>query len=198
MKLDDFEMAVIDLAHDGVRLTVPNVVARLKVPPTKAEAWLDELGAKGRLEVEVDGDGIVYYRVRGLTTKAARGDRGGLVPYGERAVRQAAEGALRDRFGQSTLPKDQRKNLLVAFLAALLLPGLGLFYAAPWVAAILGTLAAMVLLWLAKLPLIGGIIAAATALTSGVAGLLYAVEYNKSGKRTHILDKGPKRLTKGS
>jgi hypothetical protein len=197
MKLDDFEMAVIDLAHDGVRITVPNVVARLKVPPTKAEAWLDELGAKGRLEVEVDGDGIVYYRVRGLTTRA-RADRAGLVPYGERAVRQAAEGALRERFGQSSLPKDKRKNLLVAFLAALILPGLGLFYAAPWIAAIVATLGAIVLLWLAKIPLIGGIIAAATALTSGVAGLLYAVEYNKTGKRTHIFDKGPKRLTKGS
>lgn len=198
MKLDDFEMAVIDLAHEGVRLTVPNVVARLKIAPTKTEAWLDELAAKGRLEVEVDGEGIVYYRVRGLTARARRDPAAALVPYGERAVRRAAAGALNERFG-STLPKEQRKSLLAAFLLALVFPGIGLFYAAPWVAALVGTLAAAVALGLlAKIWFIGGIIAAATAITSGVAGLLYAVEYNKRGQRTHILGKGTKQLTRGS
>ena len=58
--------------------------------------------------------------------------------------------------------------------------------------------AAVALGLLAKIWFIGSIIAAATAITSGVAGLLYAVEYNKTGKRSHILDKGSKRLSRGS
>jgi hypothetical protein len=50
-------------------------------------------------------------------------------------------------------------------------------------------LAAVVLLVLAKLPLVGGLIGAATAIASAVAGLLYTAEYNKRGKRSPVFEK---------
>jgi hypothetical protein len=190
MKLEDFEMAVIELAHTGVRITVANVVVRLKLPPTQVEAWLDELATKGRLDVEVDDrEGFVFYRVRGLSTASRNEASRALAPYGERAMREAAASVLDDRFRSSALPPEKRKRLLFGFLLGLFLPGLGLLYAAPWATAIVATLAAVVLLVLAKLPLVGGLIGAATAIASAVAGLLYTAEYNKRGKRSPVFEK---------
>ena len=74
MKFERFELAVIDLASRGVRLTVPNVAACLRLEPQKAEQWLDRMAYEGRLDVEVDeSEGYVFYRVRGLGCAGAVG-----------------------------------------------------------------------------------------------------------------------------
>ena len=47
MTFDSFELAVIDLASRGVRLTVANVASHLHVAPAKAEEWLDQMAREG-------------------------------------------------------------------------------------------------------------------------------------------------------
>jgi hypothetical protein len=81
----------------------------------------------------------------------------------------------------------KRKNVLVAFLLGLLLPGVGLLYAAPWLVAGLGTVATLLLYkLLGWIPLIGTVVMAVLALVSGALGALYARAYNRAGKRVDI------------
>jgi hypothetical protein len=194
MKLDDFEVAVIDLAHEGVRLTIPNVVARLKVKPDEAERWLDAMCKKNRLDVDIDEDeAVLVYRVRGLTVKkaqpraesAARIEKA-LAPIGRQVVDAALE--KRGLGGSSPLPENEKKSILLGFGLGLILPGLGLFYAAPWLVAAGATLVAIVVMKLASIiPLIGWALGGTFALGSGVAGGLYAARYNREGKRAPLL-----------
>ena len=205
MKLKDFEMAIIELAHEGVRLTIPNVVARLKVKPDQAEKWLDDLAREDKLEVEIDEDeAIIYYRVRGLTVTAEKGGVGSdLAALGNQAVAAASLGVALgglNREKASPLPKDQRKSLLAGLLLGLLLPGLGLFYAAPWLVAVLGTVG-ILLVWklLGWIPLIGSLVIGTYALGSALLGGLYTAEFNRTGKRAKLMNKtrGKRRLPPG-
>jgi hypothetical protein len=205
MKLKDFEMAIIELAHQGVRLTIPNVVASLKVKPDKAEEWLDDLARQDKLEVEIDEEeGIIYYRVRGLTVTADQGGVGSeLAAIGDRAMAAASLGAALgglNREPASPLPKDKRKSLLAGILLGLFLPGLGLFYAAPWLLAVLGTVG-IILVWklLGWIPLIGSLVIGTYALGSALLGGLYTAEFNRRGKRAKLMKKtsGKRRLPRG-
>ena len=66
-----FQVAVVEIAHDGVPLTVANVVARMRLEPEEAEKKLDRMAKEGRLDLEVDeNEGVVVYRVRGLSPKS--------------------------------------------------------------------------------------------------------------------------------
>ena len=194
MKLKDFEMAVIELAHEGVRLTIPNVVARLKVKPKQAEDWLDGLAKEGKLDVEIDEDeAIIYYRVRGLSVraKADRGVGSELSAIGDKAMAAAQLGAaLGRRTGEPAKPlaADQRKSVLAGILLGLFLPGLGLAYAGPWLLAALGAVG-FVLVWklLGWIPLIGGLLMGVYAVASALLGGLYTVAFNRTGKRARLI-----------
>ncbi len=205
MKLKDFEMAVIELAHEGVRVTIPNVVARLKVKPDQAEKWLDDLAREGKLDVEIDEDeAIIYYRVRGLTVTEEKSSVGSeLAAIGDKAMAAASLGVALgglSREKASPLPKDKRKSLLAGILLGLLLPGLGLFYAAPWLLALLGTVG-IILVWklLGWIPLIGSLVIGTYALGSALLGGLYVAEFNRTGKRAKLMKNtsGKRRLPRG-
>ena len=95
-----------------------------------------------------------------------------------------------------------KKNLAIGFLLGLI-PGLGLFYAAPFVSAAVATVfvaSVMVVVgWLKWIPLLGWLIKTVAmtglALTSALMGLLYTNAYNQTGKRTALADKSdPDRL----
>ena len=75
MKLSDFELEVIELAHEGVRLTIPNVVAETGVKPDKAEKWLDELCRNGKLDLEIDED-EAFQRAYGTSAAEIQEDWG--------------------------------------------------------------------------------------------------------------------------
>ena len=87
-------------------------------------------------------------------------------------------------------PPQAQKSLALGFLLGLI-PGVGLFYAAPIATAALATLFVTVALtvvgWFGWIPLLGWLIGKlafmALSLASGVLGLLYANAYNKAGQR---------------
>jgi hypothetical protein len=169
MKFEPFELAVIELASRGVRLTVPNVAAALRLEPGKAEQWLDRMAYEGRLDVELDEEeGYVFYRVRGLSPMPTT-----LVPRPTFRMMRA------------------HKSITAGALLGLLVPGLGLVYAAPVsVAAIaaIATLAAVKMLGVLPLfgPILSSIALGIAALTSAVLGALYVKQYNRFGRRTHL------------
>lgn len=174
MTFDSFELAVIELATRGVRLTVANVAANLRVAPAKAEEWLDRMAREGRLDLELDEVvGLVFYRVRGLTSPP----RDLAVP-----ARPAAASPPRPRGNKSTA---------LAAALGLILPGAGLVYAAPVsAAAVVGLFTLVAVKMLAAFPLLGPLLSSIAlglcALASAVLGLLYARQYNRHGRRTHL------------
>ncbi len=179
MTFSEFELAVMQLAGRGVRLTVANVSAQLGITPTQAEAWLDDMTRAERLDVELDEElGLVFYRVRGLTPPEAYLTR---LPH-------PPPPSLR-----------KGKSLRVAALVGLLLPGAGLFYAAPLSVAVFGGLLTLVLVHVAAgVPLFGPILSSVAlgvcALASSLFAVLYARRYNEEGKRAHLAAGTPRRV----
>lgn len=96
-----------------------------------------------------------------------------------------------------------KKSLALGFLLRLI-PGLGLFYAAPFGAAALATAFVAVVLtvvgWFGWIPLLGWLVGKfafmGLSLGSGVLGLLYANAYNSRGRRQLLSSEadGDKRL----
>jgi hypothetical protein len=173
MTYEQFELAVIQLARQGVRLTLANVCAGLHLEFARAEAWLDQMAQDGRLDVELDeSEGLVFYRVRGL----------GPMPSSLQ---------LRAPQPVQRAPRRGKKSALVAVAFGLLVPGAGLLYAAPWSVALAGGLLAMVLVkMVGALPLLGGLLSSVVlglcALSSALLGVLYTKQYNRYGRRTHL------------
>jgi len=171
MTFDRFELAIIDLAQRGVCLTIANVAAYTRVPPTRAEEWLDKMAKEGRLDVELDEDhGIIYYRVRGLQEMP-------------KAMVPAPQHTFLQPLGN--------KSVTWGATLGLLLPGVGLLYAAPWSVALVGTLLTIASVkMLGALPLLGWLLSSVAlgiaALASAVLGTLYVKQYNKHGRRTHL------------
>ncbi len=190
MKLKTFETEVTRLADSGVRLTVANVAARLRLSSAKTEAWLDELAKAGKLDLEIDEDhGVIVYTVRGLVPR--RMPRADVHPGTELRIAQMEadlERAPQNPRALSPLgPPRRQKSVIVAFLAAAFLPGIGLFYAAPLTSALLASIACILLMKLAVIPFVGWAIGGGVALASGVAGALYASAFNRTGQRTEIV-----------
>jgi hypothetical protein len=170
MKFEQFQVAVIELASRGTRLTIANVVAAVRLEPAIAEQWLDEMAQSGRLDVELDeSEGVVFYRVRGLSLEPREG-----------------------WFGSAPIvPRKKRtKSAVVGALFGLLLPGIGI-YAAPFSAAVLASLCVLVAVkMVGAIPLLGGLLSSIVlgiaALSSAALGAAYAKRYNLKGKREHL------------
>ncbi len=175
MTNEAFELAVIDLASRGVRLTVANVAAHARMPPSRVEKQLDGMAHAGRLDVELDEDrGLIFYVVRGLTP---------LPPH--LALRPIDYGA------PTVAHHRGQKSAAVGAVLGLLIPGVGLLYAAPWGAAAVVTLAIFLAVkMVGALPLIGWLLSSVAlgvgALASGALGAMYVRKYNQHGRRTHL------------
>jgi hypothetical protein len=196
MTFHTFEQAVIQLASRGTRLTVANVVAHLSIEPSQAEDWMDEMARQSRLDVELDEDvGLIYYRVRGLTPAPAY-----LAPAGYgRYAPPAATTPLGSSSRASSAPMKRQKSTKAAAVFGLLLPGAGLFYAAPFSAAVVAGLLTLVAVKMAAvIPLIGPLMSSVAlgvcALVSALFGVLYARRYNQHGRRTHLAEGTPRRI----
>jgi hypothetical protein len=206
MKLDDFESALLKLAHDGTTLTAVNVAVKLDIKRAKAEKWMDELAAKGRLDTDVDMDeGVLVYSVPGLSVKTPEEksdeDIGAKLArlsneIGETAGTAATVGsALAVVKGTGGKVSEEKRKSMILGVALGLLPGVGWFYAAPWAVAIAGTVAAGLLYWLvAWIPFIGSLVMTIVALCSAAIGGVFTYAYNKHGKRTMVAIPGKKRL----
>jgi hypothetical protein len=188
---DDFQVAVIELASAGTRLTLANVVAELGVAPRRAEPWLDQMAREGRLDVVVDeSEGAVVYRVRGLSPRARKRSTAD-------GASVAALGSLDlVRIGQSLgLARRPRSGLggrdvRIGALLGGLFPGFGLIYAAPWPVVVVGTLVVWLgfkLLAAVSLFFFGIPFLVAAAAVSALLGALYAHRFNQEGRRARLL-----------
>jgi hypothetical protein len=200
-----FSVAVIEIAGEGTRLTTANVVSRLRIDPAKAEKMLDQMARDGRLDLEVDeSEGVVVYRVRGLTTRVA--DDGWRSPneslQSRPGRRDGLAGALRNlgvdpmhvgtalAFGKpfrksSPLPRSLQRSVPAGVALGGLLPGAGLAYAAPWASAAIAT--AVVFVGFELLPLLLAIpFLLCAMIVSAVLGGLYTWRYNQTGRRSPL------------
>jgi len=198
MERDRFESEIIELASQGVPITVANVASRMKLPPRKAEAMLDEMIRSGHLDSEIDErEAVLVYKVRGLTTGKRKrvlvdtddddDDRSNPIARaaGEVLVRQAkstAKKVVLDR-------KEGEKSVLVGLGLGFFLGPIGLLYAAPWMVGIVSVLV-YAIAW--KIPLVSSLLAALLAILHigfAIVSALYVLRYNKSGKRAPLLPK---------
>ena len=199
MDYSRFQVAIIEIASEGTRLTTANVVSRLRIDPKKAEKMLDQMARDGRLDLEVDEtEGVVVYSVRGLTPPPSRVDDGWSAPRS--AGRSSAMAALAAfdpmhvgtalAFGKpfrsaSPLPPSLRRSVPVAVVLGFMVPGLGLAYAAPWTVVALTT--AVVIAGFKLLPLLLGVpFLLCAMLASAILGGLYAHRYNQTGRRAPL------------
>jgi len=189
---DRFQIAIIDLAARGVRLTVANVVAELGLIPQRVEQMLDQMTREGRLDIEVDeSQGFVVYHVRGLSLRRR--------VESPRDVTPAPRGALyhreyRNVFPLSVLPA--RKSVAFGALLGALFPGVGLAYAAPWSVVFAATLIVFVLgKFIGGVLLLGPLFWFVSMGVCSVLGGLYAFRFNQEGRRAPLLsESGPHRL----
>ena len=183
-----FEVAVISMASEQVEVTVANVVARLGIQPEQAEAWLAQMEAAGRIDrTATAAQGLVLYQVRGLTVSSPSKT--------EQRFNLARRVAMKllhiDPTIEPTVPVDKRKSVPFGVALAIVIPGMGLWYAAPFTSALIVTIFGIIgIAILAKLPLIGGLLAVlapiAAVLLSGLLGGAYTFHYNRHGKRTPL------------
>ncbi len=195
-----FQVAVVEVAHDGVPLTVANVVARLRLEPEEAEKKLDRMAKEGRLDLEVDEDvGVVVYRVRGLSPKSMNEKLDGLRKKVESEALQHVGTAL--SFGKpfaksSPLPASLRRSIPMGLVLGGLFPGAGLAYAAPWSVVIGATIFVIVGFKILSLLWLGIPFLMLCVLASAAAGAAYTWRYNQAGQRTALTESEPRRFAR--
>jgi hypothetical protein len=183
-----FQVAAVELASEGTPLTVANIVVGLRIGVSEAERHLARMAKEGHLDMDRDREGVVVYRVRGLTPKR-RGDS--LTS----ALRKAAVGAMvQQKLGALGLPGAsatglaQPRKIATGALIGAVVPGLGLAYAAPWKVVALATVVVVVgfkVLAFFSLMFAVPFLVAAAAL-SGILGALYTWQYNQAGHRVSL------------
>ena len=186
MDYPSFQVAAVELASEGTPLTVANIVAGLRIGAAEAERHLDRMTREGHLDAEVDEtEGVIVYRVRGLTTSRRKESLGS-------ALRDAAAGSrLQQRLGslglggEKTLGLRQPRKISLGVLLGGVVPGLGLAYAAPWKVVAVATLGVIVgFKILAFVSLMFAVpFLVASAVVSAILGGLYTWQFNQSGRR---------------
>ncbi len=194
-----FQVAVIEIASDGTRLTLANVVARLGLDLGRAEQMLDRMAREGRLDLEVDEtEGVIVYHVRGLEPRPrATGagafdglrrlglDRAWGAGFDAHAGTAMAFGAPLARREPRGLPRSLRRSVAIGVLLGAVFPGAGLAYAAPWSVVIAATL----FVWVGFQVLSGVTVllavpfVIASMVISAILGGLYTHRYNQTGRR---------------
>jgi hypothetical protein len=186
-----FQVAAVELASEGTPLTVANVVVGLRIGASEAERHLERMQREGHLDEELDeAEGVVVYRVRGLTKKRGGGDSF------TGALRNAAVGTmLKQRLGTSLGVGDssssglaQPRKVATGVLLGAVVPGLGLAYAAPWKVVAIATIVVVVgfkVLAFFSLMFAVPFLVAAAAL-SAILGGLYTWQFNQTGKRVAL------------
>lgn len=195
MDYPQFQVAAVDLASDGTPLTVANIVVGLRIGAAEAERHLARMAKEGHLDSELDdAEGVVVYRVRGLTKKGGGESLSG-------ALRNAAIGTmLQQKLGTSLgiggasdkgLAGKQPRKIATGVLLGAVIPGLGLAYAAPWkvvAAATIGVIVGFKVLSFISLFLLGVPFLVVAAAISGILGGLYTWQFNQTGQRVALSD----------
>lgn len=215
---DELETRVLDL---WIKTRIPLTLAHLQyhtgIKRKKLRDWLDELVIDGTLEVDVDDDGEMVWRVPGAH-RPGDGPKSfaelerldGLRSQVKANVKAKAKSRTRERsvgdpFDMATQaltlanhargaldrPRGENEKSLLVSAGLSLLGPVGWLYAGALKEAVPAT-AAMLLLG-AILPsfLLMPILFLALPLSS-IAGLIYAWQYNRKGRRTTLFTDDPK------
>lgn len=190
MDYAQFQVAAVELASEGTPLTVANVVVGLRIGASEAERHLERMQREGHLDEALDEvEGVIVYRVRGLTPKR----RGESITG---ALRNAAVGTLLQQklgtsLGLGGSPANglaQPRKIATGVLLGAVVPGLGLAYSAPWKVVAIATLVVVVgfkVLAFFSLMFAVPFLVAAAAL-SAILGGLYTWQYNQTGRRVSL------------
>lgn len=212
MTQEAFEARILHLwMTTRVPLTRANILFFTRAPRKKAEQWLDALVSEGVLDFDSDDDGEVHWTVKGANRPARGADKvedvlrleqlgaevrggrgptrpvkpvtGSLVPSDDVAseARTLARNALAREGGE--------KSLVASGILSLLLGPIGWIYAGPLKEAIPGALLFVAALWVLRLLpfVLSGPAVSLLYAASGALGVLYAWQYNRTGRTTPLL-----------
>ena len=213
MNQEAFESRILHLwMTTRVPLTRANVLFFTRVPRKKADRWLEALVSDGVLDFDSDDEGEVMWTVRGAARPARGAEKvedvlrleelGGQVrrPGASSGARgSTGAGALTNvsklpvgarNFAQQALAREGgEKSLLASGILSLVLGPIGWIYAGPLREAVPATLAFVMALWVLRfLPFVlSGPAVSLLYAASGALGVLYAWQYNRTGKTTPLL-----------
>jgi hypothetical protein len=197
VKQDAFEKRVLEIwVRTRISLTAAHLQHLTGAPRGKVGRWLDAMTAAGVLDVDVDDQGEMTWKVRGAE-RAPNGPT--TIAEMEKLERLSAEvggsaralaGSARalaaaSRGGALARPGDEHKSIVASGVLSLFFGPLGWLYAAPLREAVPGALvfcvAASLLPHFLLAPLLG-----VAAPLSGLAGIYYAWRHNQTGERTGL------------
>ncbi|HVU50555.1 MAG TPA: hypothetical protein VHL80_07695 [Polyangia bacterium] len=191
MNQDGFERRVLEIwVRSRVALTAAHVQHLTGAPRDKVKRWLDAMTAAGALDLDVDDEGEMTWKVRGAE-RPAHGPA--TIAELEKLERLSAEvgGASRALAGVARAtslaarPGGDHKSVVASGVLSLFFGPLGWLYAAPLREAVPGAIAfgvaASFLPHFLLAPLLG-----VAAPLSGLAGVYYAWRHNQTGERTGL------------
>lgn len=212
MKKDEFETTLLDLwITTAIPLTAANIRYHTRLPRRTVSKWLDQMVASGELEMDVDDSGQTLYVVPGAERPAdgprtfaererlaklmsqVHGSRG----HGKKRTALAGEHELTSTalsIAQSARRELQSgrgqgdKSLVASAALSLFFGPLGWLYAGSFREAIPASAAYMLALAILPSFFLFPILGIAMPV-SGVAGLVYAWQYNRSGQRGNLFGK---------
>jgi len=201
MKQEDFERALLRLwTTTRVPLTRANLLAVTEAPRSKLDGWMSALVTDGITELDSDDDGEVLWRVRGAE-RPKTGPRSvaeihawerlnrevGTTPSASAATRLEARLIPRDDDDDAGGVGDE-KSLVASGMLSFVFGPFGWLYAAPLKESIPAIAAMTVLAALLPSALFLPLFSASLPVFA-LAGVGYAHAYNRSGRRTPLLEK---------
>lgn len=194
MKQSDIERRVLQLwTSTNVPMTLANVQAYTGATRVEVQKALDAMASAQVVELDSDDAGNLLYVVGG----SARMPRGATT-IGEvmKLEQLRGEVGMTRSSGASltTTGGGEGKSVVASGLLSFFLGPFGLLYAAPVVEAVVPIAVFMGLSALLPQALLSPIMALALPIC-GIAGVVYAVRHNKTGRRTSLLpENSQKRL----
>jgi len=171
MSQDRFFKRLVQLwTTSMVPLTKANVVAYTGASLKKVDALLDGLTTAGTIEMDVQADGTVVWKIP--------------------AMRRNLQGAyhLADLQGDA---EDNKRSMVLSTALSFFFGPLGWLYAAPTKVAVPGSIAYVLMCSLLPKAILTSVLGVSAPVTA-LLGAAYAWNYNRNGRRTPLLgDEGP-------
>lgn len=199
MKQEEFERALLRLwTTTRVPLTRANLLAVTEAPRAKLDGWMSALVTDGIAELDSDDDGEVLWRVRGAERPKTGPRSVAEIHAWERLNREVGttpSAPAATRLEARLLPRDDdagavgdEKSLVASGVLSFVFGPFGWLYAAPLKESI-PAIAAMTVLAALMPPALFLPLFSASLPVFAVAGVGYAHAYNRSGRRTPLLEK---------
>ncbi len=182
-----------------IPMSTPNLAFLTGASLKKTRAWLDELVVSGVLDMDVDDQGETIYRVIG-SERSASGPRTPDDLSRVKGLEQQARGAIAGFDPSVDLRRFSsagKKSVLASGGLSLIFGPMGWLYAGHFKEAIPGALVYVALCSIFPVVLLTPILSVMNPLAA-IAGALYAMKFNRSGKRQRILDDDTKKLGPGA